>query len=222
VSAATDATSGASSARGRALTWIEVVATVLLASATVATAWSGYQATRWGGEATKASSRTNAARISASRSADLANTQKQVDLAVFTAWADAYATGEVLLVEFYANRFREEFQPAMDAWIATRPLQNSEAPASPFAMPEYQLAADDETARQDALAEENSAQTRRNIQRQSNYVLGVVLFATALFFAGMSSKVDSRPARIAVLAMGCIVFVGTLIWVVTMPVTVSI
>ena len=36
----------------------ELVATVLLAFAAVATAWSGYQATRWNGEQVKASSRT--------------------------------------------------------------------------------------------------------------------------------------------------------------------
>ena len=44
---------------------VEVVATILLAFAAVATAWSGYQATRWNGEQTKASSRTNAIRIDA-------------------------------------------------------------------------------------------------------------------------------------------------------------
>jgi hypothetical protein len=30
--------------------WLELVSTVLLAVATVATAWSGYQASRWHGE----------------------------------------------------------------------------------------------------------------------------------------------------------------------------
>ena len=34
-------------------------------------------------------------------------------------------------------------------------------------------------------------QVRRDIQRSSNYVLGVVLFAVALFFAGMSTKLTA-------------------------------
>jgi hypothetical protein len=46
---------------------IEVVATVLLAVAAVATAWSGYQATRWNGEQAKASGTTNRLRIEAAR-----------------------------------------------------------------------------------------------------------------------------------------------------------
>jgi len=44
---------------------VELVATVLLSCAAVATAWSSYQATRWNGEQVKASSRTNAIRIEA-------------------------------------------------------------------------------------------------------------------------------------------------------------
>ena len=35
--------------------WIELVAAVLLALATIVAAWSAYQATRWGGEQAKAS-----------------------------------------------------------------------------------------------------------------------------------------------------------------------
>jgi hypothetical protein len=35
--------------------WVEIGATVLLALAAVATAWSSYQAARWNGEQAKAS-----------------------------------------------------------------------------------------------------------------------------------------------------------------------
>ena len=69
----------------------EVVATVLLSLAAVATAWSGYQATRWNGEQTKASSRTNAIRIDAARAQGLSEAQKEVDVATFIQWIDAYA-----------------------------------------------------------------------------------------------------------------------------------
>src|SRR5262245_20959118 len=51
---------------------LEIVATVLLAVAAVATAWASYQATRWNGEQSKAASRTNALRIEAARAQGLA------------------------------------------------------------------------------------------------------------------------------------------------------
>ena len=201
---------------------IALVATVLLAVATVATAWSGYQASRWSGEATKATMRGTAARLESTRASNLANAQAQVDVAVFTQWVDAYARGETRLRDFYFKRFRKEFKPAVDAWLATKPVQNPNAPLTPFAMPQYRSAARDEAERLETQADEWAATSRRNIQRSTNYVLGVVLFAAALFFAGMSTKLPSRRLRVAMLTMGSLVFLATLAWIVTSPVSVSI
>jgi hypothetical protein len=212
----------AEAGKGSPLDWFEILATILLALATVATAWSGYQATRWSGETAKAFSRGNAARVESAKAAGLANTQKQVDIATFMSWADAYATNETELADFYRARFREEFQPAVEAWIATQPLQNPDAPLTPFVMPEYVLATEQEAAELEATADAAAAEARRNIQRQSNYVLGVVLFAAALFFAGISTKVTMRKARLAILTMGSVVFLGTLVWILTFPVSVTV
>jgi len=201
---------------------VEVVATVLLACAAVGTAWSSYQATRWNGEQANASSRTNAIRIDAARAQGLAEAQTQVDVATFTQWVDAYARRETELADFYFKRFRAEFKPAVDAWLATKPLKNQNAPLTPFAMPQYKLAASAEAEQLDAEAEVSSATVRRNIQRASNYVLAVVLFAVSLFFAGMSTRLgDARLRRVAV-ALGCAVFLGTAIWIATSPVSVAI
>ena len=73
---------------------------------------------------------------------------------------------------------------------------------TPFAMPQYQLAATAEATRLDAEAELSAATVRRDIQRASNYVLGVVLFAVSLFFAGMSMKLRSARVRVALLTLG--------------------
>jgi hypothetical protein len=201
---------------------VELVATVLLALATVATAWSGYQATRWNGEQAKAGARANAKRIDSAKAAGLANTQTEVDVATFTQWVDAYAQKHTALEDFYFKRFRKEFKPAVDAWIATRPLKNPNAPLTPFAMPQYRLAANAESERLNAQAEVLATEVRRDIQRSSNYVLGVVLFASALFFAGMSTKLTTPRLRVAMLSIGCVVFLGTAVWIATSPVSVSV
>ena len=174
---------------------VEVGSTVLLAVAAVATAWCSYQATRWNGEQATAGARTNAIRIEAARAQGLAQAQTQVDVATFTQWVDAYARQETQLADFYFERFRAEFKPAVDAWIAARPLKNPDAPLTPFAMPQYRLAATADAERLDAEAEVSAAAVRpANIQRASNYVLGVVLCAVSLFFAGMSTKLRGSPA----------------------------
>jgi hypothetical protein len=202
--------------------WVEIVATVLLALAAVATAWSSYQSTRWNGEQTKASSRTNAIRIEATRAASLAEAETEIDVATFIQWVDAHGSKDTALEDFYLKRFRPEFKPAFNAWIATRPFTNPGAPLTPFAMPQYRLAATAEAERLDQAAEASSAAVRRNLQHAANYVLGVVLFAVALFFAGMSTKLHTPGLRKAMLVVGCVLFVGSAAWIATFPVSVSI
>jgi hypothetical protein len=201
---------------------LEIVATVLLALATVGTAWSGYQASRWNGEQAKAAGRTNGLRIEAARAQGLAEAQTQVDVATFTQWVNAYARKETMLADFYFKRFRKEFKPAVEAWIATRPLRNPAAPLTPFAMPQYRLAARREADALGARSEASAATVARDIQHSTNYVLAAVLFAATLFFAGMSTKLPTPMLRRAVLAVGLIVFVGTVAWLATSPVNVSV
>ena len=202
--------------------WVEILAALLLACAAVATAWSSYQANRWNGENTTAAGRVNALRIEAARAQGLAQGQTQVDIAVFVQWVNATASDDADLASFYAERFRPEFRPAFDAWLATDPLTNSEAPPTPFAMEEYQLQAGIDAERLDAEAAAMAAVVARNVQRATNYVLAVVLFAVALFFAGMSTKLRGDGVRKMLLAVGCVVFVGTAAWIATFPVSLSL
>ena len=202
--------------------WVEVAATVLLALSAVATAWSSYQATRWNGEQAKTASRVNKTRIDAARAADRTNALTQVDIATFIQWVDAYAQDRTELASFYRTRFRDEFKPAFNAWVGTRPLENTDAAPTPFALPEYKLASAAEAARLDAQAEVLAATVRRDIQRASNYVLAVVLFAVALFFAGMSTKLAAAGLRTTMLAVGWIVFIGAAVWVATSPMSVGV
>jgi hypothetical protein len=202
--------------------WVELISTLLLALAAVATAWSSYQATRWNGEQAKAASRTNAIRIQAARAESLSEAETEVDVATFIQWVNARARREPELAEFYRARFRKEFQPAFAAWLATRPFTRTDAPPTPFAVPEYRLAAKEEAERLDVAAEASAAEVRRNIESASRYVLAVVLFAVALFFAGMSSRLASPGPRRAMLVMGCVLFVGTVAWIATFPISVSV
>jgi predicted phage tail protein len=89
-------------------------------------------------------------------------------------------------------------------------------------MDQYRLEAATVAERLDAEAEEHSAAVRRDVQRAGNYVLGVVLFAVALFFAGMSTRLAGRGVRLAMRAVGCAVFAGTVAWIATFPVVISV
>jgi hypothetical protein len=204
------------------LSRVELFGTLLMALAAVATAWSSYQATRWNGEQAKAASATNGIRVDAARAAGLASAQTEVDVATFIQWVDATSNDDTELADFYERRFRAEFQPAFEAWIATDPLTSADAPPTPFAMDEYRLEAEAEAERLDAAEEVSAAAVRRNIQRASNYVLGVVLFAVVLFFAGMSVRLTNPRMQRWLLGMGAAVFVVAVVWLATFPVSVTL
>ena len=198
------------------------MAAVLLAVAAVATAWSSYQASRWTGEQAKGFATASASRVESTRSSNLANAQTQIDVAVFIQWVDARLQGEADLAAFYEERFRDEFKPAFQAWLRTDPFENPSAPPSPFAMDEYRLAATQEANELSTTAEASAELARTYIQRATNYVLGVVLFATSLFFAGISTKLNSTRLRGIILGVGCVVFLSAASWIATFPISLSI
>ena len=200
----------------------ELLVTVLLVVAALGTSWSSYQATRWNGEQAAAAGRTNAIRIDAARAQGRSQAQTQVDVATFIAWAEADRRGDDEVADFFVERFREEFRPAYDAWIATKPLTNAEAPETPFAMDEYDVSAREEAAKLDAAAEKAAATVRLDIQRSSNYVLTVVLYAVVLFFAGMSTRLQNKRLRWVMTLTGLAVLIANIAWIATFPVSLAV
>jgi hypothetical protein len=85
-------------------------------------------------------------------------------------------------------------------------------------MAQYRLKASGEADRLETAAAADSEQAKNANERADNYMLALVLFASALFFAGISTKLQSVKARTAVLGLGCALFLGTVIWVATFPV----
>jgi hypothetical protein len=201
---------------------LELLAATVLALATVATAWAAFQARQWTGEQSQGYSKGTAARIAENRSAALANRQVQIDVATFIQWVDARQQRRPRLASFYRARFRPEFQPAFSAWLATEPFTDAGAPPTPFAMPQYRLAATAEAEGLETTAAAASDQAKDANRRADDYMLAVVLFASSLFCAGLSAKLDGLNLRRTMLGLGVFLFVATLIWVVTLPVQLTV
>ena len=205
---------------GRRQHMVELFSTILLAVAAVATAWSTYQSTQWRGEQAVNTSKGTAARIESSEAATRAGQLTQIDIATFVQWTDAHLTRDDELATFYRHRFRPEFEPAFDAWLATEPFTNPDAPLTPFAMPEYRVSESVRSSELNAQAGQHSDDAESANQRADNYVLAVVMLASALFFAGISTKLHEERQREALLALGWLIFLGTAIWLGVSPVQV--
>jgi len=124
------------SARTRERFW-ELVATFLLAIATVGIAWGGYQAARWSGLQAQRYAQANTARSEANRVSTSAGQDRLQDLLNFNRWLEVSTEGSTQLAALYERRFLPEFRPAFQAWLAQDPLNNPKAVASPLDMPQY-------------------------------------------------------------------------------------
>jgi hypothetical protein len=214
----------------------EMFESLLLALAVVLTAWAAFESTKWSGVQANSYSMASAARIESTRASTRAGQLTAIDVDTFIAWVAAISAEERAGRQnglasdgtytpkpgtesgFLFERFRDEFRPAVEAWLAERPLANPDAARTPFATSAYSLA-DDERA--DELVEEAetfAAEARAANQNGDNYVLMTILFAAVLFFAGISSKMDTFRARVSLLGCAATILIVATVVVVSFPI----
>jgi hypothetical protein len=196
----------------------EVIATLILALATLAAAWSGYQSARWGGEQSTNFSQAGALRTESTRASTTAGQLTQIDIGLFTNWVNAYAVDNQPLVDFYKNRFRPEFEVAFEAWLATDPKNNPEAPKSPFAMPEYSVSEAQEADRLELEASSTYAKGTEANQNSDDYVLNTVILASVLFLAGVQTRIKSVPVRMIIVILALLILGFGLFNIATYPI----
>jgi len=198
----------------------EKLVSIALAAAVVLTAWSGFQASKWSGVQANSYAAAGAKRTESIRLSTLAGQQAQIDVSLFVDWLAAlnevtltsardYVPDEGTLSGFLYVRMRDEFQPALRAWLATDPLANPDAPATPFDMPEYRLAAQEEADRLRAEADALAQRAREANQTSDDYVLTGVLFAGVLFFGGIANSLKKMKNRMAVLAIAIAILLAS-------------
>jgi hypothetical protein len=197
----------------------EIVIVVILAVTALATAWSGYQASLWDGIQSSNYTQASGARTNAAQERTEANHFRIADLTVFENYIDGLIGGDAAVADFYRQRFRDEFEVAYEAWLALDPLENPDAPASPLALPEYQLAADqaadDLEARADALfADGEDANGYSDV-----YTLTTLLFAVVLFLAAISERFEYVRARVTLLILAGIALAAGVAVALGQPIT---
>jgi hypothetical protein len=214
---------------------IELVATILLSLAAIFTAWAAFQSAKWSGEQAISFSRAGATRTESARFDTRAGQQVVVDVQVFTAWLGAistdrdsgriditpgvpYSPTEGTVSGFLFNRMREEFRPAMTAWLALWTTDKDKAPPTPFDMEEYVLANALEADRLLSEAQQHTTDALQDNQNSDNYVLTVVAFALVLFFAGVSSKLVIPRNRIMTITVATILFIGATVALFALPI----
>jgi hypothetical protein len=122
----------------------------------------------------------------------------QLDVGMFTRWVEAWAGDNEKLANFYQERFRGEFADAFEGWMALDPANNPGAPDSPFGMIEYKVSHAEEADRLEREAEAKFAEGEAANQQSDDYILNAVILASVLFLAGIATRFDWLPVRVAI------------------------
>lgn len=197
--------------------WLELSAVILLSLATLATAWSGYQAALWSGIQSQRFAQASALRVRAEERSVAAGQLHLGDLMLVNGWFNAIESGNPKLASDYRRRFRPAFQPVFSAWLALHPLTNPSAPPGPTFMPQYRLAPSAAAAAFNARADQHFTEGTHAQSNGDRHILSTVFFAAVLFLAAVSLRVDWVRLRILVLAFGTVMFLGALVFVLTLP-----
>lgn len=202
-------------------TWLqhaEIVSAILLSIASIVTAWSAYQSTRWSGVESTHNIAAASARVESTRAYTMASQRYTIDSVLFSQWVNAYANENGPLERFYRERVMHElFIPRLEEWIASDPLNNPDAQRSPLINEEYhqqllQPSLDwlDEAEEQAILAQEANGHADK-------YVLSTVICAMVLFFAGIANKFQSRDIKALMLILATVTLLGAISFVISLP-----
>jgi len=195
---------------------IEVVSWVLLAAASLASAWCAYQASLWSGEQTRSLARASVAQFASLRKTTIANRDLTVDVGMVIHYVVADLHGDAKVAGFLRHHVRPTLKPALEAWIADRASGDVDAP-NPFKRPEYRIPEWDEALALDRFAASALAQANAANANNDTYLLHTVLFALSLFLLGGTTQVRRRGAQRAMLALGALAFTATMISLVRLP-----
>jgi hypothetical protein len=177
---------------------IEIVTVLLLGVATVGSAWSAFQVSRWNGVETDEARASAAFRIEGSREFSLATQLVAYDSATVGQIAEAAAADNEELLDFLRQTLvRPGFAPVLESWqaqvdageVPTNLLENEEYLDELFA---ESVAADDAAAASTQLSEEAGAYA-------DDYIQLTLFFASALFFAGITASFSNRLSKLLLL-----------------------
>jgi hypothetical protein len=195
----------------------ELLSVVVMSMTAILTAWSGFQSARWSAEQANNYGSAADAQTESVRTSNEARQATSIDLAVFIAWLEATTDGEEDTAQSIYDGMPERLRVATDAWLAEDPFENPDAPTSPFVMESYVVPAAEVSEELAQTAEQHTIAAREATELASDYVLTTVLFATVLFFASISSKLNGDANKWVMLSLSAIGLIVGVVVLLSLP-----
>jgi hypothetical protein len=147
-----------------------------------------------------------------------ANQRRAFDASMFIEYMEASLDGSGDTEKFLYDRFRPEMRRAVDAWLATAPFDDPEAPPHPFQPHWYELPEEQEASRLQEQGEMMFGAAQEMNQISDTYVLMTVLFASILFFGGIAGTFRSRKVEAVFGFIALVLFLAAASFMLTLPV----
>jgi hypothetical protein len=196
---------------------ISITEAVLLSVVALLAAWSGYAAAKWSTESRVELATASSLRIEASRADADAFELRNFDSSTFESWFSAYIAANKNAIRLAERRFRPEFKVAFDAWRATKPETNPEAPRGPTYMPQYKRPGVAEARVRDDRAKAAFLDGEKDGATADKYVRLTVVLASILFLVGISTHFPYRGVRYGLVGLGIALLLLSLVQLSGLP-----
>jgi hypothetical protein len=206
-----------SDARQRQDRLVTIAEAVLLSIVAVTAAWSGYAAAKWSTESRVGLAAASTARTKANRANLEAIEVRNFDSSTFEAWFAAYAVHNQQAMALARHRFRPAFRVAFDAWRATNPETNPNAPRGPTYMRQYKQPGLVRSKMLDDKADAAFASGASAGETSDKYVRTTVFLASVLFLVGISTQFPLRGVRYALVGLGAVLLVISIAQLTQLP-----
>ena len=204
---------------GRHSRIVQICEAVLLALVTITAAWAGYSAARWNTASRVDLAESATLRNLATRASLNAISLRNFDSSTFNAWFIASTLGNRQKELIAERRFRPVFRVAFNAWMATDPLHNPQAPPGPTYMPQYKLAAQRQMVVLDRKASARFTAGNHAGTVGDDYVRITVFLAAVLFLVGIGSSFKLYGIRYALIVFGSTLLVVSIVLLARQPAT---
>lgn len=186
--------------------WFEPVTAILMAVATLLSAWCSYQSSRWSGQSSGFATQADVLQRQAFGQYLASQQIQSVQIEVFMEAMNAQLRGDETTLRFYTDRFAGNLKPAYEKWLALKPFENPAAPPHPFTPELYVPTFHQEITDARAEAARLAAQSQATSMRAAGFLSNTVILAMVLFFAGTASKFDQSRVRQYSLAFAIALF----------------
>jgi len=196
---------------------VSIIEAVLLSVVALLAAWSGYAASKWATQSRVELATASSLRIQGSQANADAFDLRNFDSSTFESWFSAYIVGNKAAMRLAERRFRPDFKVAFDAWRATKPDTNREAPRGPTYMPQYKRPGATEARTLDERAKAAFRDGEGDGSTADKYVRLTVVLASILFLVGISTHFPYRGVRYGLIGLGIALLVLSLVQLSALP-----